>query len=311
MHHGSDISWQALRRIVQDWLGTSAELAEVKSLHGGTINTTVSLLTKGGERAVLKVSPHRVDRSYIEEAHQLGLLKEAGLPVPEIYAVKLGALDDPFSYILLEHVDGVDLLEAKRQCPTVEGFDRLQCQLAELVAALHNRTGPTYARVASTGLIEHPNWPAFFREIYDTIWHETAKAKVLPVKTVKIIERIHQRLETLLAHDDKPRLLHWDLWSSNILARGDAHGQWQVAAILDPMCKFAHAEAEIAYLELFHTVTPAFIKTYQQTHKLSPDYGQRRKWIYQLYPLIDHVHAFGPEYVKPLLATVDKCAAFV
>jgi len=30
----SDISWQMLRRIVHDWAGTSAELAEVKYLDG-------------------------------------------------------------------------------------------------------------------------------------------------------------------------------------------------------------------------------------------------------------------------------------
>ena len=37
----TDISWQVLRRIVHDWVGAAAELAEVKPLVGGCINTTV------------------------------------------------------------------------------------------------------------------------------------------------------------------------------------------------------------------------------------------------------------------------------
>src|SRR5262249_59360641 len=58
-----------------------------------------------------------------------------------------------------------------------------------------------------------------------------------------------------------PILTHWDLWSTNILAAPDGDGSWRIAALLDPNCKFGHAEAELAYLELFHTVTPAFMRS--------------------------------------------------
>ena len=43
-----DISWQLLRRIVQDWAGSSAELAEVTHLDGGSISTTLLLTTNDG-----------------------------------------------------------------------------------------------------------------------------------------------------------------------------------------------------------------------------------------------------------------------
>ena len=80
--HGSDISWHMLRRIVQDWIGTAAELTEVEPLAGGCINTTLALTTSTGDRAVLKVSPHRVDRNYVHEAYQLNTLRSLGLPDP-------------------------------------------------------------------------------------------------------------------------------------------------------------------------------------------------------------------------------------
>ena len=43
-----DISWQVLRRIVQEWDGTSAELSEVTPLDGGSISTTLLLTTADG-----------------------------------------------------------------------------------------------------------------------------------------------------------------------------------------------------------------------------------------------------------------------
>jgi fructosamine-3-kinase len=307
-----DISWQALRRIVQDWAGTATELTEFIPLAGGQINTTLALHLNDGKKLVIKVSPHRVDKSYEREAYQLTMLKNAGVPVPDVLFWRIGSLDDPFSYILLEHVEGVDLGEAKRRC-TPEEFDALQCQLAEIVAAMHDHTNGKYMRVmAGDGGQTFDTWPAFYRSVYDAIWHEAEKDKHLPKGTKKHIGKIHERLERLLAHGDKPRLVHWDIWNTNIMAapRGEGGG-WQIKALLDPNCKFAHAEAEIAYMDLFHTCTPAFLKTYQQRHKLDGDYHKFRKPIYQLYPLINHVTLFGESYLKPLTAAVEKTAHLV
>src|SRR5688572_23336652 len=120
-----DISWEALRRIVQDWAGSSAEPSEFEPLVGGCINTTLLLKLKDGTKTVLKVSPYRVDRSFEREATQLTLLKTLGIPVPEVYAWKIGSLDDPVSYLLMEFVEGADFAHAKSLC-TPEDYDDLQ-----------------------------------------------------------------------------------------------------------------------------------------------------------------------------------------
>ncbi|MEO6435746.1 MAG: fructosamine kinase family protein [Tepidisphaeraceae bacterium] len=299
-----DISWQSLRRIVQDWAGTAAELSEFVPLHGGQINTTLDLHLKDGNRLVIKVSPHRVDKSYEREAYQLTLLKSCGVPVPEVYRWKIGSLDDPFSYILLEFVEGVGMAEAKQQT-TPEEFDALQVELAELVGKMHDNVNAKYMRVMEGG-DSYESWPAFYRAVYDPIWQEAEKEPLLSKHCRKQIGRIHERLDRLVAHHDQPRLVHWDLWNTNILVRRSADGKWRVAAVLDPNCKFAHAEAEIAYLEMFHTVTPAFMKRYQQHHKLPPEYHQFRKPIYQLYPMINHVRLYGESYLKPLTAALER-----
>src|SRR2546428_14048216 len=104
--HGSDISWHMLRRIVHDWIGTAAELTEVVPLAGGCINTTLALTTSGGDRAVLKVSPHGADRNYVHEAYHLNVRRTIGLPAPQGYSSKVGRPDDPFSHWWLGVLDG-------------------------------------------------------------------------------------------------------------------------------------------------------------------------------------------------------------
>ena len=98
---------------------------------------------------------------------------------------------------------------------------------------------------------------------------------------------------------------------ATLLCTADSDGNWKITAVLDPMCKYAHAEAEIAYMDLFHTTTPAFSKAYQQQFKLDDSYHRIRKPIYQLYPLMNHVCLFGAEYMKPLMATMERVAMFV
>jgi fructosamine-3-kinase len=326
MGYGGDISWPLLRRIVHEWAGERAELTEVTPLDGGSISTTLLLQTSTSDRAVLKLSQHRVDHRYEREAHQLGVLRDVGVPAPHVYGWKVGDLEDPNSYLLMEFMPGVDLAHAKQQC-TSDEYDDLQRQLADMIARMHAQTSDQYCRLMpeqmylppgakpgpgwSAGMCKYASWPAFFREIYDEIWHEAAKVPCLPAKCRKTIAKVHERLDKLLAHDDVPRLVHWDVWHSNVLASPDDSGKWRITALLDPNCKYAHAEAELAYIDLFHTGSPTFLKTYQQRFKLDDAYHRVRRPVYQLYPLINDLRQFGPEYLKPLLIAVERIAALV
>jgi fructosamine-3-kinase len=310
MSQDLDISWQVLRRIVCSWAGESAELAEIKPLAGGCVNTTLAITTADGRKCVLKITAHRVNRIYQDEAMQLVLLSQRGVPVPKVYDTRVGSLDDPFSYVLMEFVDGFDLAHARQHC-TTEQFDRLQAELASMLVRVHELTAPQYGRVCAEPVPQFDSWPKFYQSVFDSLVKSTLKIERLPVMARKTVTRVHERLDRLIAHDDVPRLVHWDLWSTNILARQGENGDWHIAAILDPCCKFAHVEAELAYLELFKTVTPGFMKTYQQTRRLGEEYHRLRKPVYQLYSLMGHYDLFGPHHLKPLLDGIEKVALLV
>jgi fructosamine-3-kinase len=307
--HEMDISWTVLRRITKDWQGDKAELAEVTPLSGGCVNTTLCITTKDGQKAVLKICAHRVNMAYAHEAFQLECLRALGLPVPVVYLWKVGSLDDPYSYLLMEHMDGINLAQARHAC-TPEEFEHLQSHLADLVLAIHDQTSSAYGRVRSDApRVE--NWASFFREIYDAMLHDVSKSNLLTTRCRKHLQKIHEKLERVLINLDQPRLVHGDLWATNLLAKRNSDGHWHISAILDPNCKYADPEIELAYLELFHTAAPAFFKAYQRRRKLSPEYHHLRKPVYQLYSLVNHVHVFGQEYVKPLTEAVERVSAVV
>ena len=205
---------------------------------------------------------------------------------------------------------GIDMNAAKQQC-SAEQFEEIQKSLAEIVCALHEQTGPAYGRLIPNGIKTCDGWPPFFREVYEPTWSETQKLASLPIKTKKLLVKLHERLDRFIAHGDVPRLVHWDLWASNLLCAPDDSGRWRVCAVLDPICKYAHAEAELAYLDLFHTSTPAFNRLYQQRFKLDEGYHRVRKPIYQLYPLLHHVCTFGSEYLKPAIAMIDRISPLI
>jgi fructosamine-3-kinase len=305
-----DISWGILRQVVRDWAGGSAELAEFTPLAGGSINTTLLLCLKDGTRVVLKITPHRVDRAYEDEAMQLALLAGAGVPTPRVHHLHGGSLDAPFSYLVMEFVEGVDLNSARGRC-SPEAFDGLQADLAAVMLRLHAVSGEHFSRISRRDVPAFSTWHAFYRDVFDAIWNEVEKSHVLPIKQRKCVHKLHEHLEHYLAYAGTPRLLHWDVWATNVLAAPDGDGRWHVTALLDPNCKFGCPEAELAYMDLFHTVTPVFFKAYQQDHKLPAEYHQVRKPIYQLYSLLNHVRLFGNEYARALSAQVEKVAALV
>ena len=117
------------------------------------------------------------------------------------------------------------------------------------------------------------------------------KHPLLPKACRKQIGKIHER----------SRAIHRARGSAEARALGhlehqcagerNGDGKWHIAALLDPNCKFAHTEAEIAYMELFnhHTGVPQGLPAAPQA---PAGVSKFRKPVYQLYPMINHLNVF-------------------
>jgi fructosamine-3-kinase len=303
-----DVSWALVEQVVRDWLGESARLNEVSFLAGGIVNTTLAVKLHDGLRAVLKVSPHRVNYSHERESRALDHLAGLGITVPKVLASHTATLDKPHSYLILQFIEGMTLRDAVHTPHAPDAFDEVQRELAEATAAMHAQTGPHYGKIEGDTFTE---WPVFFRSLVEPVWNQAKEMACLPVKVRKTIGRVHERLDRLLEQNDRPRLCHGDFWAANVLCHHDHNGRWRLAAILDPELRYGHSEFEIAYMDLFKTITPRFKQVYQTHFRLSDRYHTVRKPVYQLYGLINQLQLHGPGFVTPVLAAAEKLAAIV
>jgi len=173
---------------------------------------------------------------------------------------------------------------------------------AELLEALHGVRGPAFGFEVDTliGGLPQPNpwtasWTDFFRDqrlLYMAA--EARRAGNLPAGTHQRLEALAARLEGLIAPPRAPALLHGDVWTTNVLARGD-----QITGFLDPAVYYGHPEIELAFITLFNTFGDAFFRRYHELRPIEDGFFERRRDLYNLYPLLLHVRLFCSGYVPP------------
>ncbi|MFK8104286.1 MAG: fructosamine kinase family protein [Saprospiraceae bacterium] len=112
-------------------------------------------------------------------------------------------------------------------------------------------------------------------------------------------ERLNQRLPQLLP-EEKPSLLHGDLWRGNTMA-----GLGQKPILIDPAVYFGHREMDLAMTRLFGGFPMTFYAHYQQNFPLEKDYEERLE-IYQLYYLLVHVNLFGVAFLGQVANILKK-----
>ena len=115
------------------------------------------------------------------------------------------------------------------------------------------------------------------------------------------MERLAEELDELIGEPNPPALIHGDVWSANVLARGD-----RITAFLDPAIYYADREIELAFISLFDSFGSAFLERYAEIRGIDRAFFETRRDLYNLYPLLVHTYFFGGGYLGSVRNTLDR-----
>ncbi|MBT1703069.1 fructosamine kinase family protein [Chryseosolibacter indicus] len=115
---------------------------------------------------------------------------------------------------------------------------------------------------------------------------------------VKNFEKLFLKLPSLLT-DERPALIHGDLWSGNLMV--DENGN---PCLIDPAVCYANREADLAMTTLFGGFDVSYVNEYNTVYPLPPGYKERLE-IYKLYPLLVHVNLFGRSYLNQVVSILN------
>ncbi len=272
--------------------GTLGErLKSARPLGGGCIGEVYRVDLEDGTPLVAKVD--RDGDSHLErEAYMLRYLREkSDLPVPEVY-------NGSETLLLMQFVEGSSRFS--------EGAER---HAADLLAGLHGIKADSYGHERDTliGSLDQPNprkegWTEFFRDhrlLYIArVAHEAGR---LPAQELHRLEHLAGRLDALIGEPNPPSLVHGDVWSANVLAKGD-----RITAFLDPALYYADPEIELAFISLFNSFGDVFLRRYAEVRGIDGAFFDTRRDLYNLYPLLVHTYYFGGGYLDAVRSTLGR-----
>ena len=263
--------------------GPDTRIVAQAPVGGGDINEAYHLVLQDGRDLFLKVHANVAADFFTSEASGLAALRQAGLPVPEV-------LGCGRNYLLLSYV--------KSARKSRDYWQQLGYELAKLhhsdptAFTCGHRFGFTQDNYAgSTRQHNRPSdsWVDFFRTqrlqpFLKLCWSYFSSEEK------RLAEQLLAHLEDRLIEPDFPSLLHGDLWCGNVMT-----GPAGEPIFIDPSVSVGFREVDIAKTELFGGFTGEFYDAYQEACPLAPGYPERRD-LYNLYPLLNHLHLFGNAY---------------
>jgi fructosamine-3-kinase len=268
-----------VRRRVAAVLGEP--VTTLTELDGGMVGTVHRVGFESGRTVVAKTG----DTPLAVEARMLRYLaRHTALPVP---AVEYAGPD----LLVLEHAAG----------DTTHG-PAVARDAADHLAALHDHTAGAFGFPFDTlsGPLRQPNpwtasWVTFFGD--HRLGHVTDRAREVgsvDAETAARLDAVVANLDALLDAPAQPALVHGDVWAENVLSEDG-----RVTAVLDPACYYGHPEVELAYVAWTGAFGERFFERYREHRTVAPGFDARRR-VYELLPLVEHVHLFGGRYHRLL-----------
>ena len=246
---------------------------------GGCIHECYHV-TVAGERQFLKINLKEYEDAFAAEADGLSALRAAGLRAPE--ALKHGSAAGR-AYLLLEHLE--------------LGGTGDFAALGRMLARSHMQPGPRYGWHRDNYIGSTPQENGW-NEDWAEFWLARRLRPQLELATRNGFDlKVDLAFDFMKGHQPQPSLLHGDLWS------GNAGFTPEGPVVFDPAVYYGDREADLAMTELFGGFPPEFYEGYSSVWPLDEGYP-RRKPLYNLYHLLNHLNLFGGGYLAQVKSTL-------
>lgn len=263
---------------------TQGAIRDARRVSGGDISDAWRL-DIGDETFFIKTGPLSGLALFESEADGLRELAAANaVRVPKVLACGTAAQE---AFIALEWLDF--------DPPTVQA----ERQLGEQLAKMHRHTAPQHGWYRDNTIGHTPqenpwtdDWIGFFCEQRLRYQLQLAKDKGYRGELQSFGAELAKSLPRLFDnYEPVPSLLHGDLWGGN----------WATVdggpIVFDPAVYYGDRETDIAMTDLFGGFGPAFYAAYQSAWPLY-DGHERRRPLYQLYHVLNHLNLFGRGYLN-------------
>lgn len=273
--------------------GHKIEITGQQSVSGGSINASYKLNTQSGNFFAKLNDAGAYPGMFEKEKKGLELLKGAGeLFIPKV--ISTGEVGTQ-SYILMEHVDS-DVSHPSFWSEFGKSLARLHKHSNEEFGLDHdNYIGslPQYNDSRET-------WTAFFAEMRLGVQCKMARdSGKIDGTVVSNFEKLYPSLENLFP-EEKPALIHGDLWSGNFMVGPDGG-----PCIIDPAVYYGHREMDLGMSALFGGFDRQFYLSYHEEYSLEKGWEERLD-LANLYPLMVHVNLFGGGYLGQVKNILKK-----
>ncbi|UMB59611.1 fructosamine kinase family protein [Lutibacter sp. A80] len=263
-----------------------------QNVSGGSINNAYKLSSKAATFFVKTNTISTFNNGFKEEVLGLQFLKSNGVTTPKI--IVEGAFETEI-YLVLSWVENC--------CETNEFWQNFAVKLADL-----HRHNNIYFGLEYDNFMGQLLQKNIFCDNFETFFIENRlKPQVklafdnglLQTKEMLLFKNLYKQLTNIIP-PEKPCAIHGDLWSGNYIS--SLNNQ---VVFIDPAVYYGHREVDLAMSLLFGGFSNTFYTTYNEVFALEKGFN-KRKDIYNLYPLLIHLNLFGKMYLKSIKTIVSQ-----
>lgn len=266
------------------------EITSSSPQSGGDINQAAILTFDSGNNYFLKWNTSASDLMFNAEAKGLNLLSDAetSLLIPKVILVGkdfllLSLIDSETKSATSDFNFGVELAKLHHCSASSFGLD-------------HNN----FIGKLPQSNLPHEKWSEFF--ISERI-EPQIKMGIDSGKFSSAIFSLSDNLQSVVENlfsEEKPALLHGDLWSGNYMYTKNG-----TVSIYDPAVYYGHREMDLAMTRLFSGFPQEFYAGYESEYPLAEGFDQRIS-LCNLYPILVHANLFGGGYIGQAESILNK-----